>query len=208
MRWQFARNTQLPCSTPSSSIREATGAWPCPSAQFSNLKPRVAASCCTCAVGSTPGDSTKMRGTVGVAVSKIAFKLKVGGSMYFWPRCVAMYFAMANRTRSRRSERSTSICCSSLHLLSQMPGRASSSGLGDMYQPFHSDRFCSNDWMRPLKTGCASSSVRLSQPASDSQSAAGLGRCAARSSTAPPLSRKVNSFAGILFSASRIFEQI
>ena len=74
MRWQLAKNTQLPCRVASEMSVVATGAWPWPSATEWNLSasPLAAASCLRFAVGSTPGDSTKMSGAVGVESSNVS----------------------------------------------------------------------------------------------------------------------------------------
>lgn len=48
IRWQFARNTQLPSLEPSSIIRMAAGACPCPRATFAIFTPCTADSAWTC----------------------------------------------------------------------------------------------------------------------------------------------------------------
>mmetsp|Transcript_4552 Transcript_4552/g.11468 ORF Transcript_4552/g.11468 Transcript_4552/m.11468 type:complete len:200 (-) Transcript_4552:2704-3303(-) len=82
MRWQLARNTQLPSTVAVEISLVATGAWPCPSATLKKRSPSplAAASCRRLAVGSTPGDNTKMSGASGVESPYVSYRSSTGGS--------------------------------------------------------------------------------------------------------------------------------
>eukprot|EP00955_Chlamydomonas_euryale_P023543 248973-Chlamydomonas_euryale.AAC.1 len=67
-RWQFCSTTHNPLLAPSSMSAAALGPCPCPSdtACSRAAMSRSPANCSSAAVGSLPGDSTKMSGVVGV----------------------------------------------------------------------------------------------------------------------------------------------
>ena len=80
-RWQFCRKTQPPSRMASCMRRVAMGAWPWPSEHVSSLRPSCEARLSTCAVGSTPGLSTKTSGVMVELESKMALRSKAGGSV-------------------------------------------------------------------------------------------------------------------------------
>lgn len=55
--------------------------WPCPKASVRKRSPMpfCADSCCNIFRGSTPGESTKIRGTKGEEISKVTPRLNTGG---------------------------------------------------------------------------------------------------------------------------------
>mmetsp|Transcript_4830 Transcript_4830/g.15306 ORF Transcript_4830/g.15306 Transcript_4830/m.15306 type:complete len:220 (-) Transcript_4830:172-831(-) len=195
-KWQFAKNTQLPCARPSLMSLVATGAWPWPSEQSPTLRPICSARAYTCLVGSTPGESTKMIGADGELVSKTSLRLKGGGSTNSDPMLLATKLVHAFRHRSTRSARTISMRCSSVSLLSHSPGNESCSGAELSIHLPHSRRFCSNDPAIPLKTDSLSSSVMLSHCVASSMSLAGFGFWLERSTTVPPRRRKSSSSFG------------
>ena len=69
----------------------------------------------------TPGDRTKMSGVLAVESSTTWRRSRTGGSTNLEPRLLTMNELTQNATRSCRSERTSSIRCSSLHELSHSP---------------------------------------------------------------------------------------
>mmetsp|Transcript_4038 Transcript_4038/g.6307 ORF Transcript_4038/g.6307 Transcript_4038/m.6307 type:complete len:221 (+) Transcript_4038:1675-2337(+) len=179
MRWQLARNTQLPSTVAVAMSLVATGACPCPSATEKNRSPRpfAAASCRRFAVGSTPGDKTKMSGASVEESLYVSFRSSTGGSTYLRPNELATYAVAAISTRSMRKQRTKIMRWSSLHLLSHSPGSSDLSGDSGVALRYHSSQapaLPSKDCTTPLKCGTFSSSTTLSHASSEIHAGAGL----------------------------------
>jgi len=86
-------------------------------------------------VGSTPGESTKMSGEVGIESESTEFRSSTGGSVNFCPRLLMMKAVVAKTIRSGRRQRTMIMRCSSVHRFSHSPGRraAGVSGSGWRY---------------------------------------------------------------------------
>mmetsp|Transcript_21941 Transcript_21941/g.60905 ORF Transcript_21941/g.60905 Transcript_21941/m.60905 type:complete len:273 (-) Transcript_21941:4321-5139(-) len=189
MRWQLARKIQLPSRMPSSMSLVATGACPCPRATEKKRSPRPlsSASFLRFSVGSTPGDSTKMRGLKGVLSAWVSFRSSTGGSTNLRPRALVTNEVAAKTTRSGRRQRTRIILCSSLHVDSQSPGSSDFSGSAVRYHISQPPTFCSKLLRMPLKLGRFSSSTMLSQASSLIHEGEGFAGCEERSRTMPPL---------------------
>lgn len=103
-RWQFCNTTQEPSFCAVSIIRRAIGPWPCPSDSELSLAPpnpyhvnitKLGTHWCSItwssanfsneAIGSAPGDSTKMRGAQLCESPNALPRSKGGGSINWWP---------------------------------------------------------------------------------------------------------------------------
>lgn len=140
-KWQFAKNIQSPSLAPfCSNLRAnplnnitsgydnifylvAMGACPCP--KLMELKclliPTFSANCISAPVGSTPGESTNMRGVCGMDSSSTALISRTGGSTNWGPSWLMMKFEMEKETRSCLSDRIKSILWNSLQMPSHSP---------------------------------------------------------------------------------------